>query len=228
MGWTARLLDLLFPRTCAVCRDLLRGDGPACRGCLRGLSPILPPYCPRCGAAATGPSCLRCAALPERAPLTRAAFRYRGPIPPLLHAFKYRGRLDAGALLAAWLAEGFTRYPELGRPDAVVPVPLHPRREAERGFNQADLLAGALAQAAVLPVRRLLRRRRNTPPQARRARQERGGRLEGAFEACGEAAGLRLLLIDDAMTSGETLAACAAALEGAGAAQVAAFVLTRA
>lgn len=160
--------------------------------------------------------------------MTRAAFSYRGPVPPLLHAFKYRGRLDAGRLLAAWMAEGWRRYPELGVPDALVPVPLHPRREAERGFNQAEVLAEAVGAADGLPVRRLLHRSRNTPPQARQARAAREGRLAGAFRASPDAAGLRVLLIDDAMTSGETLAACAAALREAGAAQVGAFVLTRA
>lgn len=228
MGRASRLLDLFFPRTCAVCRDLLLGEGPACPSCLEGLSPIVPPYCPRCGAAARGPACLRCSTLPGQAPMTRAAFRYSGPVPPLLHAFKYRGRLDAGETLASWLAQAWRRYPELGLPDALVPVPLHPRREAERGFNQAALLARAVGAASARPVRSLLSRSRDTPPQARRSRAEREGRLAGAFRASPAAAGLRLLLIDDAMTSGETLAACAAALAEAGAAQVGAFVLTRA
>ncbi|MBI2362726.1 MAG: ComF family protein, partial [Elusimicrobia bacterium] len=228
VSWTRALLDLLFPRTCAACRDILRVAGPACPACLAGLARIAPPYCPRCGAKASGPSCLRCPALPEDTPLTRAAFSYRGPLPPLLHAFKYRGRLDSGRLLATWMARSWRRYPELGTPDALVPVPLHPRREAERGFNQAALLAEAVGREAGARVLPLLSRRRNTPPQARQVRAEREGRLAGAFCAAPQAAGLRVLLIDDAMTSGETLAACAAALRGAGAAQVQAFVLTRA
>ncbi len=159
--------------------------------------------------------------------MTRAAFKYRGSLPALVHAFKYRGLAGAGRALGDWMAGAWRRHPELGRPDALVPVPLHPKRLAERGFNQARLLAERLAPAAGAPVRDILRRLKNTPPQARRARDARGGRLGGAFEANPEAAGARVVLIDDVMTSGETLAACAQALKEAGAADVRAFVLTR-
>lgn len=160
--------------------------------------------------------------------MARAAFKYRGPLPPLLHAFKYRGRLDAGRTLGDWMAGAWRRHPELGRPDALVPVPLHPARLASRGFNQARVLAERLSPAAGAPVRELVARIRNTPPQARRARAERGGRLAGAFHAAPWSRGLRVMLVDDAMTSGETLAACADALWKAGAGDVKAFVLTRA
>jgi len=107
-------------------------------------------------------------------------------------------------------------------------VPLHPARLAERGFNQARVLADRLVSAAGAPVAELAARRRRTPPQAKRARDDRLGRLAGAFLGEPSARGLRLVLIDDAMTSGETLAACAQALKEAGAADVKAFVLTRA
>ncbi|MDE2292603.1 MAG: ComF family protein [Elusimicrobia bacterium] len=231
MDWRDRLLQLVLPRVCAACRADLPPplQGPLCGPCLKGLRPLRPPYCPRCGAAgAPEPSCARCPSLPADAPLTRAAFRYRGPLPALLHAFKYGGSRSAGAALGDWMAGAWRLHPELGRPDALVPVPLHPARLARRGFNQARLLAERVARAARVPVRELLSRERDTPPQARRARVERAGRLEGAFRASSAAARLRLVLIDDAMTSGETLAACAAALREAGADGVRAFVLTRA
>lgn len=160
--------------------------------------------------------------------MTRAAFRYRSPVPELLHAFKYRGLGDLGRTLGDWLAGAWRRVPELGRPDALVPVPLHPAREAERGFNQARLLAERLSRTARAPVLELAKRTRRTPPQARQSRGERGGKLAGAFQALPEARGLRVVIIDDAMTSGETVCALAAALRDAGASDVKAFVLARA
>lgn len=228
-GWREAALHLLLPRTCAACaRDIPPPlQGPLCGPCLGGLAPLRPPWCPRCGHPARG-LCRRCPRLPPGTPVTRAAFRYEGPIPPLLHAFKYRGRLDAGRALGDYMAGAWRRHPELGRPDALVPVPLHPARRAERGFNQAEVLADRVAAAAGAPVRELVARRRRTPPQARLAREERAGRLAGAFEAVPWSRGRRVVLIDDAMTSGETLAACAEALRAAGAADVRAFVLTRA
>ncbi|TBR23052.1 ComF family protein [bacterium] len=229
--WKERVLHLLLPRTCGACgRDLpCTLQGPLCGPCLSGLELIRPPYCPRCGMAGRAQtSCRRCASLPPATPVTRAAFRYRGPLPPLLHAFKYGGRLDAGRALGDWMAGAWRRHPELGRPDALVPVPLHPARLAERGFNQARVLAERVSSAAGAPVAELAARRRRTPPQAQRAREERLGRMSGAFRAEPSARGLRLVLVDDAMTSGETLAACASALREAGAADVKAFVLTRA
>ncbi|MBI3299758.1 MAG: ComF family protein [Elusimicrobia bacterium] len=229
--WSEKLLHLLLPRTCAACaRDLpFPLEGPLCGGCMQGLEPLRPPWCPRCGGPSNlrGP-CPQCPRLDPGVPVARAAFKYRGPLPPLLHAFKYRGRLDAGRTLGDWMAGAWRRHPELGRPDALVPVPLHPARLRSRGFNQARVLAERLAPAARTPVRDLAVRVVDTPPQARRARAERGGRLAGAFKAAPWARGLRLVLIDDAMTSGETLAACAGALWEAGAADVKAFVLTRA
>jgi ComF family protein len=120
-----------------------------------------------------------------------------------------------------------SRFPELCGHDTLVPVPLHPRRLRQRGYNQAGLLAEGLARLAGLPVLELLRRCKPTRPQWDLDRQSRRDNLAGAFLASSQARGRRVLLIDDVCTSGASLEACARALRRAGAARVAAYVFAR-
>jgi len=143
----------------------------------------------------------------------RAAFAYRGPAREAVHRLKFSGWRGVGEALARALVA-------LGPPaaDAVTWVPLAPRRRAARGFDQAQVLALALARELDLPSAAFVRRRSAAGTQARRAREERFATMAGAF------APLRrrpspptLLLVDDVLTTGATAAACAAALADAGA-----------
>lgn len=122
------------------------------------------------------------------------------------------------------------RHHELDRPDALVPMPLHPRRRRERGYNQALLLAEALSQTISVPVEELLRRTRPTRPQWALGRDERRVNLEGAFALAAtpdRVEGRRLLLIDDVCTSGSSFEACAQVLNAAGAAWIGGYSLVR-
>ena len=226
-----RLFDFLAPRTCAACRrDLpLLVAGPLCGDCLALARPQTGAQCRRCGVADDSPArlCRRCRSRLFAVDCIRAAFAYRPPVRELLHAFKYRGRLDAGRLLAGWMAGLLPRHPELGRPLAVVCVPLHPGRLRERGFNQAEWLGRAVAAAARLPLQEGLRRVKKTRAQWGLSRRERGANLEGAFAWAGTRPARRVLLVDDVCTSGSTLEACARALQAAGAEDIRAFVLAR-
>jgi ComF family protein len=157
------------------------------------------------------------------------ACRYAGVVRELLHRFKY-GRdeclaVPLGDLLGRAFGDGRLRAPSFR---ALVPVPLHPRRQRERGFNQAELLAGRVRGACGLSVRKLLRRIRPTSPQAGFDREERIKNLQGAFVAAGlEEPGGDYLLVDDVSTTGATLDACASALRSAGAGRVFAMVVAR-
>lgn len=158
-----------------------------------------------------------------------AAFPYRPPLPALLYAFKYEGSPSAGRALSGWLAGVAAGFPELRRAEAVVAVPLFPRKQRRRGFNQAAALAEAVARALRLPVLDALERVRDTPPQWHFSREERIKRMAESFRVK-NGANLkkgRLLLIDDVSTSGGTLAGCGAALRRAGAAWVGACALAR-
>ncbi|MBI3548596.1 MAG: ComF family protein [Elusimicrobia bacterium] len=212
-SWTSRLLDLLLPRLCGGCRRELAHDrpDPLCGECLRRLRPAAAPL-------------RRCGNLP-----VWGVYVYEPPLSELIHAFKYDGRQGIGGTLGAWMA-GFMPLLGLETMDAVVPVPLHPARLQERGFNQSAILASAVAASAGVPMLDLLERHRRTKPQWRLGRQERADNVRGAFRpalraGAGDARGLRLTLVDDVCTTGGTLVECAEALRSAGAASVQGFVL---
>jgi ComF family protein len=189
-----------------------------------------PPWCARCGRQLRiAGTCRDCGEGRRRVDLIRAAFAYRGPLPGLVHALKYRRHRSIAKPLASWMAGALARFPELAGADAVTAVPLHPARLAERGFNQAALLADGLVSAYGRPLLETLERTANTRPQWRLGREQRAKNLRLAFrpKTDGRIAGKSFLLIDDVCTTGETLDNCAAALRAAGAVKVTAFVLAR-
>ncbi|MBI5200794.1 MAG: ComF family protein [Elusimicrobia bacterium] len=225
------LLDFIAPRTCGACREDLPRliQGPLCGACLSSVRMLSERLCARCGAphAKREDLCRRCRGRLFAVDAIRAAFSYRAPVRELLHSFKYRGRLDAGRALADWMAGRFRRHRELAGARAIIPVPLHPRRLRERGFNQAELLAAAVSRASRLPCLPGLVRTRRTRAQWGLSRDSRLKNLEGAFEWQGPPPPDSVLLIDDVCTSGGTLEACGLALQAAGAREIRAFVLAR-
>lgn len=232
--WAEAALHVLLPRACAHCREDLpfREAGPLCAACAAALPPPPAPACVRCAAALGVRSdfCGACAGRLFACRLIRAAAAHRGPAASLVHAFKFRGSPSAARAAGRLLAADWTRRPELHGFDAIAAVPLHPRRERERGYNQAEILARELAAASGLPLLGLLERRRAAAPSWRLDREERKRELEGAFAARPGtgALGQRLLLVDDVCASATTLEECALALRRAGAADVAACVFARA
>ncbi len=223
------VLDVLFPPRCAGCGR--PGNIGLCAACWRRVVPVRRPYCPRCGQPTSHPRpCPTCrAGILQALDLARAAALYRSPLKDAIHAFKYRRDRRTGEALAAYMAARLRRAPL--PVDVVVPVPLHPRRQRRRGFNQAALLAQAVAQALERPLLLdVLERVRATPPQVTLPWRERRTNMQGAF-ACRRPAAVRgrhVLLVDDVMTTGSTLEACATALKEAGARGVWGYVLARA
>jgi competence protein ComFC len=208
-----RAVDIVFPRACAGCGA---GPWPFCEACAGELVPLEPPWCERCGrpSLTNVDRCRDCPPTPIAS--ARAAFAYRGPARAAVHRLKFSGWRGVGEALAAALAA-------LGPPpaDAVTWVPLAARRRAERGFDQAHVLARALARELELPSAAFVRRTKATAPQARRTRQERLESMTDAF-ACipRRQAPPRLLLVDDVLTTGATASACAGALLKAGAREI--------
>jgi len=208
-----RAVDILFPRVCAGCGT---GPWPFCGVCADALIPLQPPWCRRGGrpSAAAVESCRDCP--PASIASVRSAFAYRGPARAAVHRLKFSGWRGVGEALAAAIAA-------LGPPpaDAVTWVPLASRRRAERGFDQARVLAQALARELDLPAAAFLRRTTATAPQSRRTRDERLRAMAGAFAPVPRRPPpARLLLVDDVLTTGATASACAGALLEAGAREI--------
>ncbi len=150
---------------------------------------------------------------------TRGAFLYEGIVREIISLFKYQGQRKLSDFLATYLLEPLS---ELGNPDLLVPVPLHPVKRRSRGFSQTELLARSLSKLTGIPVRTPLIRVKNTRPQVKLAMRERKINVKGAFvlKAKEEVKGKKVLLIDDVMTTGHTLSEAARTLKRAGAISV--------
>jgi ComF family protein len=236
--WNA-LLDLVYPALCPACDARLERDAtpPWCAGCAASLEPLSAPHCVVCGEPfdSAGPShiCRRCVASPPAFDEARAPLRYGGALADALLRYKHGGREALGGALARCFAAASLAIHFDRDADVVVPVPLHPTRLAQRGFDQAARLARAIARAKRLPLLlRGLRRIRATPPQTSLSGRARRQNVTGAFAAAPRSSSAlrdrRVLLVDDVLTTGATASACAHALRAAGAARVYVLTLARA
>ncbi|GIW19598.1 MAG: amidophosphoribosyltransferase [Tepidiforma sp.] len=215
-----RAADLFFPLRCAGCGAF---DTPLCARCEAALQPAIGPgRCGFCSAAWEGEGfCPRCFGWRELAGV-RAVYEHAGAARALVHRLKYERYRALAPLMANGLAAAAASLPV----DGWVAVPLHPRRERERGFNQAELL---LRHAGLPPAPARLRRLRHTGSQVRRTAAERAAALAGAFACEGPPLeGLRIGIIDDVITSGATVRECARALRDHGARETWALSFTRA
>lgn len=200
-----------------------------CSTCQASVTWLHPPLCPKCGRPQSHDRpCSACQRRLLRLDGIRSAALFEGPLRQAIHGFKYNGQaalaLPLGRLLEHYWAENPLEV------DAIVPVPLHPSRLRERGYNQSALLARHLAAAAHVPVLEDgLVRTRATAAQMTLGAAERRTNVQGAFECVdNRLAGLRIALVDDVCTTGATLEACGAALFQVGATAVWALTLARA
>lgn len=174
--------------------------------------------------------CRHCREAPPSFDLARSAVYYDGAAAEVVKAFKYRGALWMENLLVDWLEACLNTWLKEEKPDWVVPVPLHPRRWRERGFNQAVLLAAGLARRRGWRCGSgMLERVKPTLKQTRLTAPQRLSNVAGAFRAApvAELNGRTVLLVDDVMTTGATVGACARALKAAGVTRVVVITAAR-
>jgi len=195
---------------------------------MREIVPLKGPFCIRCGRVIEREGiCSTCRHYPLALDCLRVVASFGGVLQEAIHHLKYRNVKGLARPLGELLANQFQ---EASIPaDIIVPVPLHKEREKERGYNQAALLAGHLAQRVDLPLaERALERVRRTPPQVGLSARERWSNVAGAFRCTGsDLLGHRVLLIDDVCSTGATLSACAQASRDGGAVAVYALTLAR-
>ena len=233
--------SVLFPSGCRICEALLtRADRlPVCDACLKSFRELPGEICGRCGqpwaegADVDGDEsvCRECRERGFAFDAARSFGIYDGALARAIVLMKYERIEPLGAWFAKRLIEAERKLPPELAADLIVPVPLHRTRQKERGFNQVDLFGRPLARKLGLPYRPVLLKRERARPEKHLLHfEERWEAVRGAFviREGGRVDNLRILLLDDVMTSGATLDACSRALREAGAKSVAGLTIARA
>ena len=240
--WLHTALDFVFPAECHYCGNFL-GDARIvifCQNCWAQIVPVAHPTCPLCGdLVSISPShphtgdllCRHCRALPPSMDRVLAASAYEHVVRTAIHQFKFAHKIGLGTPLAQLILSRLPQNFDSHSYHAIVPVPLHPQRLRQRGYNQSAILARELSNALHIPlVRHALRRTRKTGEQALiRERQSRYANIQGAFQVIDPAlvSGKALILVDDVVTTGATASECARVLKQAGAVSVLVVAIAR-
>jgi ComF family protein len=218
------LLDLVFPPSCAGCN---REGAFLCTDCEADLPRLEAPFCRTCSDPGPRSLCEWCSSTTQPFDGITAPYRWNGAVQQMVYALKYRGVRASAPRLAEFMAAHLSNTSISA--DLIVPVPLHRRRERKRGYNQSELLAKGIAERTGIPVATsVLTRTRDTRPQVTMKNpDERRENIAGAFECVGDVAGKHVLLIDDVVTTGATIAACSTPLRAAGVTSIWALSMAR-
>lgn len=219
-----KFMQTSLAQPCVLCAARVRG-GLLCAACEADLPRLPDQRCPRCALPSPGGlTCGACLKKPPQFEHCEAVYSYCFPLDALIQRCKYGGAQELAELFATALA---ARLKHLPRPDLIVPMPLHPARLRERGFNQAMEIGRRLGALLNIPCRHACQRRRDTPAQAGLDLKARRRNLRGAFECDGDLSGKRIALLDDVMTSGSSLNELAKTARQAGALEISAWVVAR-
>lgn len=218
--WLENAVQLLFPRRCPVCDGIVSPWGEKiCPKCLDRLKPVKPPWCMQCGKKLPVPGeyCRECG--PGRRNFVRGRILYEYESAAVsIYRFKYGGRREYADFFGEQIVKYLGDFIRAARPEGIVPIPLHPRRRAARGYNQALLLAQKIGALAHIPVYGdWLVRVKNTAPLKRLSPKERQNNLKKAFNIARNDVKLKVVMIvDDIYTTGATVEEAAKVLRQAG------------
>ena len=214
-----------LPQPCLLCQTRVKGHA-LCTGCLSDLPTLAAEHCPQCALPShANEVCGNCLRHPPSYDHTISAYTYAFPLDTLVRRCKYQGALDITEFFARQLAQSLPTMPAI---DLLIPMPLHPARLAERGFNQSTEITRRLVRHISLPWENdVCTRTRNTPPQAGQDIKARKRNLRGAFQCHANLSGMRIALIDDVMTTGASLDELAKTVKQAGATWVENWVIAR-
>ena len=221
----AGIKQILPAQPCVLCGCMSR-DGLWCAACDRALPYLEAAHCPSCALPTpAGEVCGQCLKRPPLLARTTAVFGYAFPLDKLIQAMKYREQLALAHAFAGKLAR---RIDRTDLPDCIIPMPLHPAKLRQRGFNQSQLLAAGVARGLGLELLpHACRRVRDTPPQSALPWKERKKNMRNAFCCDTDLTGRRVALVDDVLTTGASLNALAEAVQKRGAAEISAWVVAR-
>jgi len=237
MGFRSTLFQFFLPRQCPCCEKFLEeSEQGFCSDCLTQIRWIEPPFCSICGIPFISREieihpCGACLTHTRYFTMARALGAFEGSLQEAIHRWKYEGKTYLTAFFAEWIAEGLNCYWEPGSLDLLIPVPLHPLRLRERGFNQALLLVQDLSRRTGIPYgKKILQKKRPTVPQVNLGGVEREKGVRGTFYVADKEAllGMSVLLVDDVYTTGATVNECAKVLLAGGAERVDVLTLAHA
>lgn len=222
---SAKFRQLAPAQPCVLCGSMSH-DGLWCAACDAALPYLGAAHCPGCALPTPGGEvCGQCLRHPPSFDRATAVFGYSFPLDKLIQAMKYGEQL---ALACAFAEKLVCRIDKDRLPDCIIPMPLHPAKLRERGFNQSQLLAAKVARALDLELLpHACRRVRDTPPQSALPWKERKKNVRDAFRCDADLAGKRIALVDDVLTTGASLNALAGAVRECGAVEISAWVVAR-
>lgn len=219
------ILELLWPETCSFCGRVHKGGAcPACARAVKQLE-IKEPRCMQCGKPVSRIEeeyCYDCAHTYHHYDRGSSIWLHKPPVSTSIYRFKYQNQRNYGNYYAGKFIESCSTYIKAWNPDLIIPIPLHPRKRRERGYNQAEILAKHLAALTGISMdSKGLIRKKYTNPQKTLGSSERKKNMEGVFALSkGFVPGASILLVDDIYTTGNTIDAASARLRQAGAENV--------
>ncbi len=237
MGFRSAVFQFVLPPQCPCCGKFLEENQQGfCSTCLSEIHWIRPPFCSICGTPFISGEiqnhpCSACTIHRRYFTIARALGAFEGSLQAAIHRWKYEGKTHLTPFFAEWIAGGLNRYWELNSLDLLIPVPLHPQRLRERGFNQGLLLVKELSRRTGIPyLRTILKKKKPTLPQVNLSGVERERGLRGTFHVIEkqELSGKSVLLVDDVYTTGATVNECSKVLLRGGAKKVDVLTLAHA